>query len=187
MSKNHLFEKLREPLHETTRKVRRNLLAASVVGVVVTDVGLIPEKLSVFGIEFSNSNQQALMTLLAVAIGYFLLSFLIYVKSELFAWKVLLASKDLEEVKEKIDRAEVVIFGTVGTERIDTQTKFLSKKTQSVFLGRLLIEVVIPVLFAIYSCVSLVVTEPHATNQTEASVQEPANKSINFVPTAPDS
>ena len=176
MSNNHVFNKLREPLHETTRKVRRNLLAASVIGVVVTDVGLIPKKISVFGIEFSYSNQQALITLLAVAIGYFLISFLVYVKSELSAWQVFLASKDLEEVKEKIDRAETVIFGTVGTERIDTQTKFLSKQTHSVFLGRLFIEAVIPVAFAIYSCYSLVAYEPSAGNEAAASVTEPANK-----------
>ena len=187
MSNNHVFDKLREPLHETTRKVRRNLLAASVIGVVVTDVGLIPEKISAFGIEISYSNQQALIILLAVAISYFLISFLVYIKSELSAWQVLLASKDLEEVKEKIDGAETVIFGTVGTERIDTQTKFLSKQTHSVFLGRLFIEVVIPVTFAIYSCYSLVVFEPNASNEAAVSVQEPANKSINSAPAAPDS
>jgi len=173
---NHVFEKLREPLHETTRKTRRNLLAASLIGVIVTKVGLVPTKISAFGVEFSYLNQQALMTLLAVVIVYFGVSFLVYVYSELSAWKVLLASKDLEEVKEKIKSAEVVVFGTIGTERIDTQTKFLSKQTQPVFLLRLLIEVGIPVLFSIYSCYSLATTEPSKNSKPESSVHEPANK-----------
>jgi hypothetical protein len=176
MSMNHVFDKLREPLHETTRKIRRNLLMTSVIGVVVTKVGLIPTKISVFGIEFSYSNQQALMMLLAVIIIYFGVSFLVYVYSELSAWKVLLASKDLEEVREQMNNAETVIFGTVSTERIDTQTKFLSKQTQPVFLLRLLIEVGVPVLLASYSCYLLATTEPPKNTNPISSVHEPANK-----------
>ncbi|MDO6446255.1 hypothetical protein Q4493_10775 [Colwellia sp. 1_MG-2023] len=51
-------------------------MAASVIGVVLTKVGLVPTKISAFGVEFSSSNQNALMLLLASAIGYFQLAFL---------------------------------------------------------------------------------------------------------------
>ncbi|QIR07674.1 hypothetical protein [Salinivibrio costicola] len=103
---NHFSERLREPLNETTRKVRRNLMAASVVGIVLTKVGLVPTKISAFGVEFSSSNQQALMLLLASAICYFTVSFIVYVYSELTAWRLVFTSKEMEDIKAEATRSE---------------------------------------------------------------------------------
>lgn len=55
---------LSDPLSELTRKERRNLLIASTVGIAVAKIGIIPEKISALGIDFSSSNKGALLLLL---------------------------------------------------------------------------------------------------------------------------
>jgi hypothetical protein len=181
---NHIFLRLREPFHDTTRKVRRNLLIFSALGIIATKIGLVPSKFAAFGVEFTYSNQQSLLTFLAIVIGYFLVSFIVYVYSEYSAWKVLLAATNFEEVKRKIENVDVVVFGTVGSERIETQPQFLNQQTMSTFLFRLVvIEISIPVFFAIYTCISLMLSEPlQAANPSEAVKEEVANKSM--LPTA---
>ena len=174
---NHFSDRLRDPLNETTRKVRRNLMAASVIGVVITKVGLVPSKISAFGVEFTSANQQALMSLLAAAIAYFAISFIVYVYSELTAWQVVLASKELEELKQAEKNHEIKIFGTVGADRYEGHLKFLNFKTKPTFYIRLVVELAIPIVFAAYSAFSLLSAEPELTKEPEASVQQPANKS----------
>tara|TARA_B100000780_G_C21014483_1_gene406360 strand:+ start:304 stop:522 length:219 start_codon:yes stop_codon:yes gene_type:complete len=68
---NFIIERLREPFNETTRKTRRNLLVSSLIGVAISKIGLVPEKISAFGIDFSKSNQSALLTLLIFIVSYF--------------------------------------------------------------------------------------------------------------------
>lgn len=120
-------------------------------------VGLIPSKIAAFGVEFTASNQQSLLFFLAIIIGYFLVSFIVYVYSEFFAWKVLLINSDFEEMKNKVENVDVVIFGIVNSESIETQTKFLNQQTIATFLFRLgVIEIGIPVIFAIYACYVLI-------------------------------
>ncbi len=84
----HITDQLREPLNETTRKVRRNLLAASLVGLVTTKVGLIPTQITAFGIAFSTSNLEALMLLITAITVFYLVSFSIYIASELQGWSL---------------------------------------------------------------------------------------------------
>lgn len=92
---NHFTDRFREPLNETTRKARRNLLAVSVLVIVTAKVGLVPTKISAFGVEFSSSNLEALMTLLALAIAYFIVTFVVYIILELQVWQQLITSKQL--------------------------------------------------------------------------------------------
>ena len=176
---NHFSDRLREPLNETTRKVRRNLMAASVIGVVLTKVGLVPSKISAFGVEFTSANQQALMTLLAAAIGYFAISFLVYVYSELTAWQIVLTSKELEDFKEASKNSGARMFGTAEDDKFRDHIKHIHFKSKPTFYLRLMVELLIPLVFAAYSVVSLINTETPKTVQLKPVVQKPANKQIN--------
>ena len=93
-----LSQKLREPLSETTRKARKNLLALSVIGIAINRGGLIPKEISSLGIIFEQHNQDSLILLLAVIISYHLSAFIIYSFSESQAWK-------LDEIHEIIEKA----------------------------------------------------------------------------------
>lgn len=174
---NHFSERLREPLNETTRKVRRNLMAASVIGIVLTKVGLVPEKISAFGVEFTSSNQQALMTLLAVAIIYFAISFLVYVYSELTAWKIVIASKEIQDLKEASKSTARLLHGYDEDDKFRDHIRSVYIRSKPMFYTRLAVELGAPLIFAAYSCVSLINAEIPGSNKSAESVQEPVNKS----------
>ncbi|EPN3982786.1 hypothetical protein ACTZ9J_004544 [Vibrio parahaemolyticus] len=153
----HFTNRLREPLNETTRKARRNLLAASVLGIVTAKVGLVPTKVSAFGVEFSSSNIEALMTLLSLSITYFLVTFIVYIVSELQGWQLLIASKELSELKEQKISTSRTVFTTqeskIEAEFQDRMSTVYSR-TKPVFYSRLFVEVFIPLVIAIYSIVA---------------------------------
>jgi membrane-anchored glycerophosphoryl diester phosphodiesterase (GDPDase) len=142
---DHFSERLREPLNETTRKVRRNLLASALLGIVITRVGLVPEKFSAFGVEFTSANQQALITLLIAVVLYFSVSFLVYVYSELTAWQIVFTSKELEALKEaskseaslrRVSRGHISFIDT-STEAEDVKfrehVRFLYQRSRPTF------------------------------------------------------
>ena len=175
---NHFSERLREPLNETTRKVRRNLMAASVIGVVITKVGLVPSKISAFGVDFSSSNQQALMTLLAAAIIYFIINFLVYVYSELTAWQIVFASKQIEVLKEEAERKRISLTGRNSDEEFQDHIRHLYYRSKPTFIFRLTVELAIPIVFAVYSCYSLLNFDVPIKEKETPAIQEPANKAI---------
>jgi hypothetical protein len=174
---NHFSERLREPLNETTRKVRRNLMAASVIGVVLTKVGLIPTKVSAFGVEFSSSNQNALMLLLASAIGYFAISFVVYVYSELTAWQLVFTSREMEEMKHEATRHErEFIAGNNDESKFRDHVRHLYFRTKPTFYIRLFVELVIPIVFASYSAYSLLTADVSQKTKVDSVVEKHANK-----------
>ena len=181
---NHFSERLREPLNETTRKVRRNLMASSVIGVVITKVGLVPSKISAFGVDFTSSNQQALMVLLASAIAYFAISFLVYVYSELTAWQMVFASKQIEEMKQASEKNSEYATGFLKSDEFQWQVQKIYFKSKPTFYLRLVIELAIPLLFAGYSCYALLNTDISVAEKATSSLQEPVNKKIKSFATA---
>lgn len=78
---------LRDPLSEVTRKERRMLLGISALGIVIVKSGLVPAKVSALGIEFTQTNQQALIFALGAVVAYFFAAFVIYAASDLVTWK----------------------------------------------------------------------------------------------------
>src|SRR6266851_5310284 len=67
-----------DPLSEVTRKERRNLLIFSVLSYAIFKTGLIPTKITALGVEFSSTDQTALLRVLAGLVAYFLLTFVVY-------------------------------------------------------------------------------------------------------------
>ena len=67
-----------DPLSEMTRKERRYLLVTSLISMAITWGGIIPEKISAFGIQLSSIEQRRLLLLICGIIVYFLAGFLIY-------------------------------------------------------------------------------------------------------------
>lgn len=86
-------ELLKDILREETRKERRNLLAASAVGIVIVKAGLIPTKISALGIDFSQTDQRTLLWVLLGVTAYFLAMFVVYALSDILAFWVALGPK----------------------------------------------------------------------------------------------
>jgi hypothetical protein len=68
----------RYPFGEVARKERRSLLAASGMGILIVKTGLLPTKIVALGIEFTETDQKALLAAIATVVAYFLAEFLLY-------------------------------------------------------------------------------------------------------------
>lgn len=79
---------LRAQLSEETRKERRNLLAASAVGLAVGWVGLVPNEASVLGVTLGVEDTDRLLWLFIGSVVYFLVAFALYAFSDLSASRV---------------------------------------------------------------------------------------------------
>jgi hypothetical protein len=69
---------IRDALSEVTRNERRSLLGASLLAIAISTAGLIPEKISAFGVTITPPAQNNLLLLLAAVLAYFILAFLLY-------------------------------------------------------------------------------------------------------------
>lgn len=108
--------RLRDALSDVTRKERRHLLGISLLGVALKKTGLVPSKISGLGIEFQNTDQRALLFIVAFVILYFLVAFIIYAFSDFLAWRLAISRKAIErEVSsyEKIIRGHIHQPGTI--------------------------------------------------------------------------
>ncbi|EKO3430232.1 hypothetical protein NTH35_001773 [Vibrio fluvialis] len=142
-----LRERLKEPLTETTRKTRRNLLAAAVTGIVIVQVGLVPQKISAFGIEFSEANQESLLQLVSAVILFYAITFIVYVLSELTAWNIALKSEEFDFIMNQKEN----IRDYIGEGRRDMffdQINRLRFTASPVFLLRLVVEVLLPLFLS---------------------------------------
>lgn len=162
MDANLLLDHLRNPLNETTRKARRNLLAASVVGIVISKVGLVPSKISAFGIDFTTENHESLILLLVFAIAYFTLTFVVYLLSELMALQLAFWSVELKNLKKKIIEDSNINSTFYKRYPIKKVVRIYWMSGFAVAL-RLMVEVVVPIAFAIYSGIALLNTAPLTT------------------------
>jgi hypothetical protein len=128
-----IIRQLREPITDTTRKVRRELLISSAVGIVVVYAGLVPTKIDALGITLSPSNQASFRYVIAAVVLYFMVTFIIYVSSEIIAWGTLYkeleldnflesASKNLEAAQERVEAASAGLKKADSTEPIDQET-----------------------------------------------------------------
>lgn len=75
----------REPLHETTRKNRRNLLISSTIGLVMSVGKIAPTEIKALGITLDAVEQNNLYLLVAGIVSYFIISFSVYIRSDLIS------------------------------------------------------------------------------------------------------
>jgi amino acid transporter len=78
---------LSDPLSEVTRKERKFLLGVSVIGLFVSNSGIVPTKIAALGIELSSLDQKSFLTLLALVVAYFLTAFCIYGIADFLIWR----------------------------------------------------------------------------------------------------
>ncbi|MEC4686191.1 MAG: hypothetical protein VST71_10725 [Nitrospirota bacterium] len=69
-------------LSNHTRKVRKSLLIASVIGYSISKIGLTIKKVSLFGSEFSITNHEAIPFILIIITTYLLITFISYSLSD---------------------------------------------------------------------------------------------------------
>ena len=93
-----------DPLSEVTRRDRRALLAACIVGLAISAGGLVPERIETFGISVSAQQENSLLYILGGVICYFLLSFGVYASADL-RHRDAVAAKHRERLRPVIQEA----------------------------------------------------------------------------------
>ena len=102
-----------DPLSKTTRAERKWLLVSAFGIVVLSWGGLVPTRISAFGVEIGASKAMALVVLTMAICIYFLCTFIVYYRSDRFATEDFLAHHEAEisdaffsEMKEKLGALE---------------------------------------------------------------------------------
>jgi H+/gluconate symporter-like permease len=151
MSDPYYAELLGDALSKETRKERRNVLVASLVGFAVATMDIVPAKLSALGIEFNAPAKSAFLILIASAVAYFLVAFCVYGLADFLVWKK--KAHDYEVFKEQeaknwlqqdqLDYDE--IYKSVP------KRQYLHRLHPSLALTRMIWELVVPVALCIPS------------------------------------
>lgn len=80
-------EILVDPLSDTSRRERRNLVVVSALSALIAKTGLIPTQISALGIVFKAPAQSMFLVFLALCVGYLMASFLIYGLTDFLVWR----------------------------------------------------------------------------------------------------
>lgn len=91
------LRKVADPLSEEARRSRKALLAWCLVAAAITLGGLFPSEITTFGLKVTTNDRVALLVLIAIVVGYFLLTFLVYGMSDFMAWYLRHRSTEWEE------------------------------------------------------------------------------------------
>ncbi len=160
--------RVRDPFRDLTRKERRNLLAISAIAWAIVKTGLVPTQISNLGITLTTKDQSALLKVLAVLVGYFLLAFIIYAVSDwlAFTWAHRLALKAegdeviaklraLDQTREAADKA-VLKRAEKMEEYFNVSSANLMRATTPIIAIRWAFELAVPVGAGVYALLALV-------------------------------
>lgn len=92
-----------DPLSPHTRSVRKSLLISSVVSIFIATTGLIPEKISALGIEFSRADRGSMLWVLGLVVAFLLVSFTVTAAADFAAWRMSFSAKAWEEESQGYD------------------------------------------------------------------------------------
>jgi hypothetical protein len=148
--------RVRDPLSEVTRKERRYLLGISTLGFIMVKTGLIPAKITTFGIEFSETDQRSLLFIIGLVTLYFLISFVAYAGSDFVAWRIAINSTRLRLLGEIAEDRER-IYPHEDSHKLQDRLFFLGQLSHPISWGRALLEFLFPFLFGLYMTILLLI------------------------------
>jgi hypothetical protein len=132
---------LGDPLGDVTRKERRMLLVVSVIAIALIKIGLMPTKITALGVEFTETNQQALLWIVSMINVYFLFAFVIYATADFFVWQKILLEEYRAEMKRHYDeetellrKEESEMYGpqVSGDNYFDNELKAIEDKIENI-------------------------------------------------------
>lgn len=126
-----------DPIGETARKQRKNLVGISLVGIIVVKIGILPSKITTFGVQFTETDQKTILLIFLLTISYFIIGFVIYIMPYLVNFRnqyieriiFLMQYKESEERNELKDKIAISI-----------------KKTKCYYWVKMIYEVIFPII-----------------------------------------
>ena len=142
--------RLEDPLSDVTRKERRSLLAVSAIAIIMAKTGLVPAKISGFGIEFTQADQSTFLFILGVIVMYLFFAFTTYALSDFLAWRIAFNRQRLKLLRDQQEAAKEESDQTSNRKLI--RLAIASRPTSFV---RAVFEFLLPIIVAIYSILLL--------------------------------
>lgn len=154
--------RVRDPLSEVTRKERKALLAASLVGLFIAKTGLLPVEVSALGVKFDLSDQRAILGVLALITAYFIIGFALYAASDFLTWYLTFRLTEREFRERRLRMTEEKANRERDSRMSSDLVSFsnISLFAHPVSALRAAFEFLLPVVFGIYAVAVLLTTEP---------------------------
>jgi hypothetical protein len=184
--------RLRDPLSETTRAERRNLLAISAIGIIIVKTGLVPSKISALGIDFSFTDQLLLFRALSAITGYFLVAFVVYAASDLAAWTHAIVSATRERMRaQQLEELESDMRQRDIRRAVEHELASRMGRAYSIFRFsvmsriRALFDFLVPVVIGLWSVLATLTAHPPTSPKTQSPSQPtPTPNKTTMQPTA---
>lgn len=93
---------LHDPMKDATASARKLLLIVSLMGFAVSWGGVLPEKITVLGIQLQSTDQKWLLTLVASVVLYSLIRFSLLALTDLTTWEL----NRVRSIHKELDRRE---------------------------------------------------------------------------------
>ncbi len=144
-----------DPLSDISHKRRRNLLLISLFSFAVYTVGLIPQKITWAGIEFSNKDFHSLKIFIIIILVYFLIMFILSASAETFTWAFNLlygyfqpeGSDDHEELTPS------QILGLIRNEKYLLKRNKMDRLSRFLAILRVFIDFIFPIILGILALI----------------------------------
>lgn len=154
-----------DALNETTRKERRNLLATSLIGIIMVKTRFLPSKISALGLEFTSADQSTIILIMAIITTYFIIAFIIYSISDILSW---LLKYQLVTTKPERDKSNPQQIMTLANTLISNNDNIvdeidiskygrkLSILSKPVSLIRISFDIILPIFIGCYAIFCLI-------------------------------
>jgi uncharacterized membrane protein (DUF106 family) len=171
--------RLQYPLSETTRRERRSLLGFSVLGLLISWSGAVPESIPALGITTEDFDPAVLLWVLIMMLFYYMFAFVLYALSDYLNWLESMAlqtghglenarKEEIERLKttaKQVDLSKVALPNKQDYESLeDIHTQItnnikyrqdLNEWIKPIPKTRIIFELVFPFLFGIYVILDL--------------------------------
>ena len=150
---------LSDPLSDIARKERRNLIAASTIGLYVSWTGL-----TTLGIELSLTEQRNFLILLALIILYFAIAFVTYGLADYFIYRERRREYDVGVEAEILSANPPELTNPDDPDEVVPQLPWVYQWSKRLAVARNAVEFGFPLLLCIVSLVALVIfADPKAS------------------------
>ena len=165
-------ERVATPLSDATHKVRDRLLVAASTGIVIFHTGLVPAKIEGLGVEFSSTQQGAMVLCLLCLVAFVFVSFLISETADVVSVRLRRRSKlessmlakiseAVEKARESEQQADAWYSVKRGVSNISKQLHVSPKVVAFLSRIRLAWDAILPIVVALYSITVLSVLVGH--------------------------
>jgi hypothetical protein len=118
---SRVLRKVTNPLREETQKVRKALFVWCLAALAITLGNLFPSEITALGMKVTAASHSVLLILMAVVVGYHLITFLVYAAADFAHWYVNHFSTEWEEDAANYEAGKTEVLARAKLSEEDRQ------------------------------------------------------------------